>query len=237
MKKKPLLLLCSALLLATVAPLSARTWTDAASGRTLEGDYVSSDATHVIVRSGGKTLEIAIDRLSEADREFIKAQAAPTPKDNESPSKEAERPDPTGLTFVACDANQKILATLVVPDDQKTVDIGLTLPDGMDDIRVFVIGTRERIFNPDGETNETKKEFYEELFEANTETVFIYRRSETKNRWSRISDIEKGVMQGMSGYAFGDTKPLELTAELKQAVQQNISADGKGASIFTVTEE
>jgi hypothetical protein len=56
--------------------LPARTWTDAATGRTLEGDYVESDAAKVAIKSGGRTIEIDIARLSDADKAFIKEQAA-----------------------------------------------------------------------------------------------------------------------------------------------------------------
>jgi hypothetical protein len=72
----PLLLLSTALSLVIATPLSARTWTDAATGRTLEGTYVSADAEHVVVESKGRTIKIAIARLSDADKAFVREQSA-----------------------------------------------------------------------------------------------------------------------------------------------------------------
>lgn len=229
-------LICITLLLTTILKLPARTWTDAATGRTLEGDYVSSDATHVSIKSGDRNLKIEITRLSDTDKTFIKNQSAKK-SDPASSAAKIESLDPTGLTLVACDSKWKVLASLVIPDDQKDLKVRLTLPEEMADIQVFVIGKRKRIFNPDGEADEIRKEFYEELFEVNTNNYVIYRRTDTKNTWSSITTIEKGVMQGMAGYSLGDSKPLKLTPDLKQAIQKSIAAGDQSNSIFTITEK
>ena len=65
-----------ALFLASVTTLTARTWTEAKTGRTLEGNFVESDGGQVTIKSSDRTFKIDIARLSEADQAFIKEQAA-----------------------------------------------------------------------------------------------------------------------------------------------------------------
>lgn len=63
--------------------LEARTWTDAATSRTLEGDFMEVDGNKVVIkRDNGNTVRVAIDRLIEADRDFIKAQLAGATKEH-----------------------------------------------------------------------------------------------------------------------------------------------------------
>ena len=76
MKRHIKSLLTTVLFLPLALPLSARTWADAANGRTLEGTYVESNATHVKVKTGTRTLDIEIAWLSDADKEFIREQTA-----------------------------------------------------------------------------------------------------------------------------------------------------------------
>jgi len=60
-----------------IAPLQARIWTEAATGRTINADFVKVDGDSVVIRlAGGTTTKIAISRLSEADQSFVKEQAA-----------------------------------------------------------------------------------------------------------------------------------------------------------------
>ncbi len=71
-------------LLATLiltGPLIARPWTEAASGRKIEADYVSADAQSVTLAvKGGKTFKIELARLSAEDNAFVKQQlSAATP--------------------------------------------------------------------------------------------------------------------------------------------------------------
>ncbi|MFP6874726.1 MAG: hypothetical protein VCA55_14590 [Verrucomicrobiales bacterium] len=68
--------------------VTARTWTDAATKRTLRGDFVEVDGTKVVIKlDTGKTVSVAIDRLIDADKKFIKAQkATPAAKEGEKPA-------------------------------------------------------------------------------------------------------------------------------------------------------
>ncbi|WP_226895717.1 PQQ-binding-like beta-propeller repeat protein [Luteolibacter marinus] len=55
----------------------ARTWTDAQSGRTIEAEFIGlEDGTVSLERADGKTFNIPLSRLSAADQEFAKGQAA-----------------------------------------------------------------------------------------------------------------------------------------------------------------
>lgn len=69
---KPLFLLA---LLLTVAPLGARTWTESATGKTIEAEFLRSDGTTVTIalRRGGTT-QVALARLSPADQAFVQSQ-------------------------------------------------------------------------------------------------------------------------------------------------------------------
>ena len=55
--------------------LEARIWTDAATNRTLSGDFVEVDGTKVVIKlDTGKDISVAIDHLIDANQEFIQLQ-------------------------------------------------------------------------------------------------------------------------------------------------------------------
>ena len=61
-----------------ISTLNARTWTEAQTGRTLEGDFVKVQDSSVVVRlANGYTTQLPLARLSEADQTFVKEQTAP----------------------------------------------------------------------------------------------------------------------------------------------------------------
>jgi mercuric ion binding protein len=67
---------------AIVLPLSlqaeSRTWTDSASGKTIEGELVSVDGDKVTLKRGdGKTFTTEISRFSAGDQKFIASQNKP----------------------------------------------------------------------------------------------------------------------------------------------------------------
>ncbi|MCW1920982.1 thioredoxin family protein [Luteolibacter arcticus] len=58
------------------ATLQARTWKEAGSDRTIEGDYVRTEGDQVLIRKpGGTTSKIALSKLSEDDKKFVAGQA------------------------------------------------------------------------------------------------------------------------------------------------------------------
>ena len=67
-----LITLISAILPAT---LHAKTWKEAGSDRTLEGDYVRTEGDQIVIRKpGGTTFKIALSKLSEEDQKFVAGQ-------------------------------------------------------------------------------------------------------------------------------------------------------------------
>ncbi|MFN0077993.1 MAG: SHD1 domain-containing protein [Prosthecobacter sp.] len=77
--KTTLLHLCLAF--CVISTLQARTWTEAQTGRTMEGEFVKVLDNAVVIRSAnGSTVQLPLARLSEADQTFVKAQAEAAPK-------------------------------------------------------------------------------------------------------------------------------------------------------------
>lgn len=69
-----------------VASLSARPWTEAATGRTIEGDYLKVTDAGVMIRlANGSTVQVPLTRLSEADQAFVKEQQAKQPSSSLPP--------------------------------------------------------------------------------------------------------------------------------------------------------
>ena len=93
------------------AVLQARTWTDAATRRTIEGDFVAVDGAKVVIKlDAGKTVRVSIARLIDADKVFIREQsAASAAKRNEAPGGERkEAGAKTGpLTRLTCPVSVK----------------------------------------------------------------------------------------------------------------------------------
>jgi predicted peptidase len=75
--KKTFLTLSGIALLVSIA--HARTWTDV-EGRKITGDFIRQDEINVVLQlaRGGKPVTVPLARLSEADREFLRVQAAQT---------------------------------------------------------------------------------------------------------------------------------------------------------------
>lgn len=77
----------------TLGALHGRTWTEASSGRTLEGEYVKMMGEAVVVRlANGSTLQLPLARLTEADQAFVKTQTETKPVSREAP-KSSEKED------------------------------------------------------------------------------------------------------------------------------------------------
>jgi hypothetical protein len=79
MKIKPLTILAVMLIAAGfITDTSARTFTRASDGKTLEGEFVrmKDDKTAFIKRASGQTIGLPVALLTEADQAFIKEKAA-----------------------------------------------------------------------------------------------------------------------------------------------------------------
>ncbi len=74
--------------------LQGRTWTEAATGKKIEAEFVSADAQRVTVTlHGGGNVTIDLARLSEADRLFIQQQSKPKAVATASAAKAEDRFD------------------------------------------------------------------------------------------------------------------------------------------------
>lgn len=90
MKSKSLALV--GIFLLTICFLEARTWTESGSGRTLEGEFLRVDQDKVMIRrTNGTVVPVALEKLSDADREFVAGQK----KAAEEAEAAAARPEPT----------------------------------------------------------------------------------------------------------------------------------------------
>jgi CubicO group peptidase (beta-lactamase class C family) len=79
---------CACILTLTPGPLHARTWTEAASGRKIDAEFVSADAASVtlVMRTGAK-YTLPLNRLSAEDQAFVQEQL----RNKKSPAADAQR--------------------------------------------------------------------------------------------------------------------------------------------------
>ena len=95
----------------TFFPASARTWTEAESGRTVEADLVGRTGEKVTLkRADGRTFEIAVASLSKEDRDFIAAKVIADWPSWRGPDRDGHSPD-TGLLKEWPDGGPKLLWT------------------------------------------------------------------------------------------------------------------------------
>jgi len=63
------------------ASLEARTWKEAGSDRSLEGEYSKTDGDQVVIlRPNGTTVKIPLAKLTDEDKKFVTEQSAPKPE-------------------------------------------------------------------------------------------------------------------------------------------------------------
>jgi copper chaperone CopZ len=87
MKTISLITLIGTLALPLSLSAESRTWTDAESGKTIEGELISVDGEKVTLkRADGKTFTLEVARFSAADQEFIEANATPAEPGTDAPA-------------------------------------------------------------------------------------------------------------------------------------------------------
>ncbi|QJE98994.1 thioredoxin family protein [Luteolibacter luteus] len=87
--KTPIFAIVSLISVVLPATLQARTWKEAGSGRSVEGDYLRSEGDQVVLRKpNGTTFKIALSKLSEEDQKFVADQAAPKKEEAASSDKD-----------------------------------------------------------------------------------------------------------------------------------------------------
>ena len=110
-----------------------RTWTDAGTKRTIEGEFMKVDGANVVIRlANGQSAVVAIDRLTDADKAFVEKQSA-KPADS-----------PAGpLVEITPPVSSKALAVTGKGDDRKA---GLEITNNSDkaisrlEARIFLHG-------------------------------------------------------------------------------------------------
>ena len=134
--------------------------------------------------------------------------------------RELDRIAPTGLTLVVCDSANEVLDTLVVPPHAEKEQYTFRIPEGMEEIRVFAVGTRFR----------EKTEDWDDAFEMLTENYFVARAGD------RISSevgatLEGGVLSGfgISMNTAADSRPVRLTETLRKQIHDDIVANRRTA--------
>lgn len=122
---------------------------------------------------------------------------------------------PSGLTVVVMDKANKILDTVVIGDDKKSLIVSFAIPDGEEMIRVFAIGHR------------INKEL--------PKNVYILGRPDNE-KWHGLGyvdvDIEEGILIGIKGNDMGQ---FEFTNAMQEEVAVDLKA-AKAASITTIEE-
>ena len=135
-------------------------------------------------------------------------------KSSEKPS-EDKTLTPSGLTIVVMDKANKVLDTVVIGDEKKSLVVSFAIPDGEEMIRVFAIGHR---INKD-----LPKNFY------------ILGRPDDE-KWHGLGyvdvDIEEGILIGIKGNGMGQ---FEFTKAMQEEVAVDLKA-AKAASITTIEE-
>jgi thioredoxin-related protein len=73
--------LLSAVSMILPATLEARSWKEAGSDRTLEGEYARTEGEQVVIlRRNGTSIKVPLEKLSDEDRKFVAEQSAPKPE-------------------------------------------------------------------------------------------------------------------------------------------------------------
>jgi hypothetical protein len=144
---------------------------------------------------------------------------------------------PTGLTVVVCDSANKVLDTLVVPREMETGNFEFTVPENLDELRVFAVGNRiigiGRAVSASG--GEMHQQFRKELSEALTKSYFVARSEESGGLGFVDAEIEQGVLTGISG---GEApRPLKLTNEMKNQIREDIAAGKRAPIIYRLETE
>ena len=109
-------------LLSTISLLDARTWTEAKSGRTVDGTFRKVNGASVeILRSNGTLLKLPLAKLSEEDQKFVAEQqeaetannkAAAAPKVTHKKGDELQMGDVIDISFRSVNSGKVNLAEM-----------------------------------------------------------------------------------------------------------------------------
>ncbi|MFZ9938328.1 MAG: hypothetical protein ACO3JG_14920 [Luteolibacter sp.] len=145
-------------------------------------------------------------------------------------SEEMKRIAPTGLTLVICDADNKVLDTLVVKPDLENVEYEIHIPDEQSEIRVFAVGSRVK-----------KADDYEELAQD-----YFIARAPDKDRAEVGGPLAESVGASVSGGEFdglvmekiysSEPRTLRLSEAMRNQIHADIVANRRTMPIFVVEQ-
>ena len=153
----------------------------------------------------------------------------PTDKPSSQSKQITEQPpqpnklSPTGLTLVCCDSNNRVIDTVVVVDNGKSGHVEFSIPDGIEEIRVFAIGDRiDNFFKSEG---------------TFTKQFMVGRPQGQPNGFGFLeASIDLGLLSGLSPGNAG-MLPLELNDSLKKQIEADIQADQRADSTTVMRYE
>lgn len=146
------------------------------------------------------------------------------------PSEEKKRIAPTGLTLVVCNADNKVLDTLVIQSDVKNAEYEFRIPKEQSEIRVFVVGSRIK-----------KTDYHEEL----TQNYFVARAQNKIPTGIGVpvaeavnASVSDGNLDGfmMAGIFANEPRTLKLTEAMRNQIHTDIVADQRTMPIFVEVE-
>lgn len=140
---------------------------------------------------------------------------------------------PTGLTVVVCDSANNVLDTLVVPGEMENGEFEFTVPENLDEIRVFAVGNR--IIGVGGSGGILHQQLRKELSETLTKSYFVARSRKSGGLGFVQAEIEQGVLIGISG---GEApRPLKLFKEMRDQIREDIAAGKRLPIIYRLDTE
>jgi serine/threonine protein kinase len=136
---------------------------------------------------------------------------------------EMQRIAPTGLTLVVCNPDNVVLDTLVVPQLVESAEYIFRIPEGMDEIRVFAVGSRIR----------KNTDQWDNIHEALTQNYFVARADDRISQDVRAS-LKDGVLSGliMSITFANDSRPIRLTEAVRNQIHADIVANQRTMPIY-----
>ncbi len=146
---------------AVTASGEIRTWTDTATSRTIEGEFLKADGDTVSIKlANGQTVDVSIKRLVDSDREFIAAKAAESAAAISGPLAPITPPVSVKTLAVEGSGDDRAASLQITNDSEKAVskldlDYFLYLEDGSSEGTVGdrTFKDRGKVLNP-GESYE-----------------------------------------------------------------------------------
>jgi uncharacterized protein (TIGR03067 family) len=158
-------------------PAQARTWTEAETGRTLEGELVRVVREIALIRrTDGGTVQIPLTRLSEPDRTFIKEKLTPAapPEDPADSGKEGLKKQLAGTwegSIVNSDGSPQGGIRLVITESEITATNPGGQPMGAGTYSVSGSGKAPHRIDTKGTAGQYEGKDYEGIFSIEGKTL------------------------------------------------------------------